>query len=55
MISLEPSKCLVVEDAYTGIDAANSGGFVSVGISDAAKYEKATYTINRFEELLALV
>jgi len=54
-ISLPPSKCLVVEDARAGIEAAVAGGFDSVGMGDAFDDERATYRISRFEELLAIV
>jgi len=54
-ISLPPSKCLVVEDARAGIEAAVAGGFDSVGMGDAFDDERATYRISQFEDLLAIV
>ena len=30
-INLKPSECFVIEDARPGIDAANAGGFISIG------------------------
>ena len=54
MINLDPKECIVVEDAYAGIDAANSGGFISVGMGDAYGYDKSTYKINKFSELLII-
>ncbi len=53
-LSLSPSDCAVIEDAYAGVDAANAGGFTSVGVGDAATYDKADYTIGRFAEILEL-
>jgi len=54
-ISLPPNKCLVVEDARAGIEAAIAGGFDSVGIGDAAEDERATYKIEKMDELLPIV
>lgn len=46
------SNCLaVVEDATSGIDAANSGGFLSVGIGDAFFYPKTKIRIKNFGQL----
>jgi beta-phosphoglucomutase len=53
-LMLKPSECAVVEDAYAGIDAAIAGGFYSVGIGDAAGYDKAKMKIHRFAEVLNL-
>ena len=50
----KPEDCIVVEDAYAGIDAAKAGGMTAVGIGDAASYEKADYRIQKFEELLGI-
>jgi len=54
-ISLPPAKCLVVEDARAGIEAAAAGGFDSVGIGDAYDDERASYHITEFDELLTIV
>ena len=54
MIGLAPSQCLVVEDAFTGIDAAQRGGFMSAGIGDAARYAKADYRLDRFSDLIGI-
>lgn len=51
-ISLQPSDCIVVEDAVAGIDAASAGGFASIGIGDAAAYEKTNHGIRSFPEIL---
>ena len=55
MINLDPSECLVVEDAYAGIDAACYGGFDSAAIGDASSYDKATYSLNVFADLLEVI
>ena len=53
-LGLDPADCAVVEDAVAGIDAANAGGFLSIGIGDAAAYEKADRRISSLSELLSL-
>lgn len=54
-LGLEPSNCLVVEDAIAGIDAAVAGGFHSAGIGEAAGHEKVTYPLKTFADLLDAV
>lgn len=49
-----PKNCIVVEDAYAGIDAAKAAGMTAVGIGDAAGYEKADVKIQSFGELLEM-
>jgi beta-phosphoglucomutase len=51
-LGLVPEECVVVEDAYAGIDAAKAAGMAAVGIGDASGYDKADYRINEFKELL---
>ncbi len=48
----EPKNCIVVEDAYAGVDAGKAAGMAVVGIGDAASYDKADYSIKEFNELL---
>lgn len=50
-IGLAPADCAVVEDATAGIDAAIAGGFTSIGIGDAAAYEKTEIPIRSLSEL----
>lgn len=47
-------KCLVVEDAVAGLQAAIAGGMDCAGISDAAKSELATYQLKCFTDLLEI-
>lgn len=54
-LGLSPNECAVVEDAVAGIDAANAGGFMSIGIGDAASYEKTDVKIDRIGDLLELI
>ncbi len=51
-IHLNPDECAVVEDAYSGIDAAKSGNMCAIAIGDAANYDKADYKIKNFSEIL---
>lgn len=53
-ISLPPERCLVVEDARSGIEAAIAGGFDSAGLGEAAACGKATYPLTAFEELVRI-
>ena len=51
-LGLTPSDCVVVEDAYAGVDAAIDGGFRCAAIGDASSYDRATWRIDRFSRLL---
>lgn len=55
MLGLEPGKCLVVEDALAGLQAAAAGGFDSAGLGPAAESGKATYSLKSFSGLLEVV
>ena len=50
----KPDNCIVVEDAYAGVDAAKAAGMTAVGIGDAAGYDKADVKIRTFSDLLKL-
>ncbi len=54
-LGVEPKECFVVEDAKSGIDAAADGGFVSIGIGEAAFYKKTIHPITEFKQILSLV
>ena len=47
----DPADCVVIEDAYSGIDAAKAGGMFAIGIGDAAGYDKADWHIQDFSEI----
>ena len=55
MLKLDPKKCLVVEDAEAGIQAATAGGFDSAALGPAALCGKATYNMKSFADLLTVV
>ena len=54
-LNLDPTECFVIEDARHGIDAANAGGFISIGIGDAKKYDKSTYHIENVKEIIKIL
>lgn len=51
-LGLKPEQCLVVEDAFSGIEAGVAGGFATAGIGPASQYEKTDYPLNCFDDLL---
>lgn len=54
LLDLPSEKCLVVEDAEAGIQAAAAGGFASAGLGPASRYAQTTYPLNAFRELLGM-
>ncbi|NLK75628.1 MAG: beta-phosphoglucomutase [Clostridiales bacterium] len=54
-LKLEPKDCLVVEDALAGVQAGLAGGFETAAIGDAAKYNHATYKLEKIEDLLDIL
>jgi len=51
-INVEPEACIVVEDAYAGIEAAKAAGMYAAAIGDATTDERADFVLNRFGDLL---
>lgn len=37
-LAVEPGRCVVVEDAASGVEAANVGGFISIGIGPKSRF-----------------
>ena len=52
MLHLPAEKCLVVEDALAGLQAAAAGGFDSAGLGPASQSGQATYSLRSFRELI---
>lgn len=50
----EYDNCVVVEDAYAGVDAAKSGNMLCAGIGDARGYEKTDYPLDKFSDILKI-
>ena len=55
MLGLEPSACLVVEDAHAGVEAAVNGGFDCAAMGDAKDDTRATWHLSTFSEILSAV
>ncbi len=51
-IGEEPKNCIVIEDAYSGIDAAKAAGMTAVGIGDASGYEKSDIVISQISDIM---
>lgn len=54
-LGIEPKDCLVVEDAKSGVLAAEAGGMDCAAIGDARKYGLAKYNLGSIKELLDIV
>ncbi|ADL33655.1 beta-phosphoglucomutase PgmB [Butyrivibrio proteoclasticus B316] len=52
ILGLKNEECFVIEDAISGINAANAAGFHSVGIGPAAECDEAEFKISFFSEIL---
>jgi len=50
-----PKDCVVMEDAFAGIEAGLAGGFDTIGIGDASHDEKSTYRVGSFSDILTLL
>lgn len=51
-LNIPAEKCLVVEDAVAGLEAASTGGMDSCAIGDAVSSCKATYNLKSFNNIL---
>ncbi|NNF23110.1 MAG: beta-phosphoglucomutase [Saprospiraceae bacterium] len=50
-LDVKPENCIVFEDSYKGIEAANSGGFYSVGVGLESNLPNADFVIPGFNNL----
>ena len=50
-LGVEPTNCVVFEDAVAGIQAANAAGMISVGIGDSKTLSEADYNFKDFREI----
>ena len=55
MLDLQPSRCLVVEDAEAGAEAAAAGGFDCAGLGDANKVKTINYRLRSLSDLLEVL
>ena len=44
-LGLEPKDCVVLEDSINGVKAANTGGFVSIGVGNANILHEASFIL----------
>ncbi len=54
-LKIEPSACIVVEDAIAGLEAAKAAGMKAAAIGDAAGSELADWSLGSFQDLLHIV
>lgn len=54
-LSIKPENCIVVEDAVSEIDAANSCGMISVGLGPASEYKETKIKIKDIIELKTIL
>jgi beta-phosphoglucomutase len=50
-LGVQPSKCIVFEDAVAGIQAANAARMISIGIGDEKVLSEAQFNFNDFTEI----
>ncbi|EKF54224.1 putative beta-phosphoglucomutase [Galbibacter marinus] len=50
-LEVAPKDCIVFEDAYAGITAANNAGMTSIALGDAEVLHHADYVFNTFNEI----
>ncbi|MBR6004580.1 MAG: beta-phosphoglucomutase [Lachnospiraceae bacterium] len=51
----KPEACMVVEDAFSGIEAAKAAGMKAIAIGDAKNSELADYRIDKLSDILNLI
>lgn len=54
-LGLNSNQCLVIEDAFAGVDAALANNNDVLGVGDAFNYEKATYRSNTIAKIKELI
>jgi beta-phosphoglucomutase len=50
-LGLEPDRCIVFEDAESGVEAAQAAGMYDVGVGPAERLPGASQCIERYEEI----
>ena len=55
MLWVGPSRCLVVEDAVSGAEAAHAGGMKAACVGDASKAGMGEYNMRSVKELLEIL
>lgn len=54
-LGIEKEKCLIIEDAEAGVNAALAGNLDVAAIGDATKCNKANYNLECFEDILNII
>lgn len=55
MLDIEPARCLVVEDAVSGAEAAHRGGMKAACVGDASRAGAGDYNMKSVKDLLEIV
>lgn len=55
MLNVAPSRCLVVEDAVSGAQAAHAGGMKAACVGDAAKEGAGDWNLRSIDELMEIL
>lgn len=55
MMGIKPNKCLVIEDAQAGIDAAKAAGMKVIGYSEESKLYNYDAKVNNHKEVIELL
>lgn len=55
MLKLKPQDCLIVEDAFAGIEAALRGHFDCAGLNIARTHPRVTYQLDCFSDILKYI
>ena len=50
-LKMQPSQCIVFEDAVAGIKAANTAGMISIGIGQQSVLKEADFVFRNFTEI----
>ena len=54
-LGVEPGKCIVIEDAAAGIEAAKRGGMLAAGIGPAAEHPETDFILEAISDLLGIL
>ena len=55
MLCMEPGRCLVVEDAVSGAEAAHRGGMKAACVGDASRAKAGDYNLKSVKDLLEIL
>ena len=55
MLCIEPKRCLVVEDAVSGAEAAHRGGMKAACVGDASRAKAGDYNLKSVKDLLEIL